>query len=79
MNESFNQMLTSCGLKKFMSMHEDTYIELITEFYTTLDVNSNNSQILKFCMLGKPPQLTYSFMQRVFSFKKDGCRHLILG
>ena len=54
MNESFNQILTSCGLKKFMSMHEDTYIELITEFYTTLDVNSNNYQNMEFRMLGKP-------------------------
>ena len=43
MNESFNQILTSCGLKKFVSMHEATYVELITEFYTTFDVNSNNS------------------------------------
>ena len=53
-------------------MHEDTYIELITEFYTTLDVNSKNSQILEFQMLGTKHQLTYSFMQRVFGFKKDG-------
>ena len=40
MNESFHQMLITCGLKKFMSIHEDTYVELITEFYTTLNVNS---------------------------------------
>ena len=65
-------MFTSYGLKKFVFMHKDTYVELITEFYTTLDVNSNNSQILEFHMLGKPHQLTYSFMQRVFRLKKDG-------
>ena len=65
-------MFTSYGLKKFVFMHKDTYVELITEFYTTLDVNSNNSQILEFHMLGKPHQLNYSFMERVFGFKKDG-------
>ena len=27
-------------------MHEDTNVELTTEFYTTLDVNAKNSQIL---------------------------------
>ena len=72
MNESFHQMLINCGLKKFISIHEDTYVELITEFYTTLDVNSNNSQILEFHMLGTKHKLTYSFMQRIFAFKKDG-------
>ena len=70
MLEEFDQMLTQCGLKKFVSMHEATYIELITEFYTTLDVNEKNSQILEFRMQGKKHQLTYSFMQRVFGFKK---------
>ena len=49
-------------------MHEDTYIDLITEFY----VNESNSQILEFRMEEKPHQLTYSFMNRVFGFKKDG-------
>ena len=68
MSDSFNLMLTTSDLKKFVSMHEDTYVELITEFYTTLDVNSKNSQILEFRMLGKPHQLTYSYMQRVFGF-----------
>ena len=72
MSDSFNLMLTTSDLKKFVSMHEDTYVELITEFYTTLDVNSKNSQILEFRMLGKPHHLTYSYMQCVFSFKKDG-------
>ena len=72
MNESFTQILTICGLKKFVSMHENTYVELITKFYTTLDVNSNNSYILEFRMLGTKHQLTYSFMQRIFGFIKDG-------
>ena len=72
MLESFNQLLTQCGLKRFVSMHEDTFVDLITEFYTTLDVNANNSQILEFRMEGKPHQLTYSFMNRVFGFKKNG-------
>ena len=72
MLEEFDQMLTQCGLKKFVSMHEATYIELITEFYTTLDVNKKNSQILEFRMQGNQHQLTYSFMQRLFGFKKDG-------
>ena len=53
-------------------MHENTYIELITEFYTTLDVNPNNTQILEFWMLGNKHQLTYSLKQCVFGFKKDG-------
>ena len=51
MHDSFDKMLT-CGLKKFLSMHENTYVDLITEFYITLDVNPHNSQILKFRMLG---------------------------
>ena len=53
-------------------MHEDTYVDLIIEFYTTLDVNSTNSQILEFRMVGQKHQLTYSSMQRIFSFKKYG-------
>ena len=72
MLQVFDQMLTQCGLKKFVAMHEDTYVDLITEFYTTLDVNERNSQILEFRMEGKQHQLTYSFMNRVFGFKKDG-------
>ena len=52
MFEEFDQMLTQCGLKKFISMHEATYVELITEFYTTLDVNEKNSQIHKFTNSG---------------------------
>ena len=43
MLEEFDQMLTQCGLKKFVSMHETAYVKLITEFYTTLDVNEKNS------------------------------------
>ena len=57
MLEPFTQMLNQCGLMKF---------------YTTLEVNAKNSQILKFRMEGKQHQLTYSFMQCVFGFKKDG-------
>ena len=72
MLESFDQLLTQCGLKKCFSMHEDTNVELTIEFYTTLDVNAKNSQILEFCMQGKKHQLTYTFMNRVFGFKKDG-------
>ena len=72
MLESFDQLLTQCGLKRFVSMHEDTNVELTTEFYTTLDVNAKNSQILEFRMQGKKHQLTYTFMNRVFSFKRDG-------
>ena len=72
MLESFNQLLTQCGLMKFVSMHEDTIVDLVTEFYTTLDVNDKNSQILEFRMEGLPHQLTYSFMHRVFGFKKSG-------
>ena len=72
MLDSFNQMLTNCGLQKFVSMHEDTYIELLTEFYTSLEVNSNDSHILEFRMLGKKHKLTYPFMHQVFGFKKEG-------
>ena len=72
MLESFDQLLTQCGLKKFVSMHEDTNVELTTEFYTTLEVNAKNSQILEFRMQGKKHQLTYTFMNRVFGFKRDG-------
>ena len=52
MLESFNQLLTQCGLMKFVSMHEDTIVDLVTEFYTTLDVNDKNSQIMEFRMEG---------------------------
>ena len=62
MFDEFDQMLTQYSLKKFVSMHEATYVELITEFYTTLDVNEKNSQILEYRMQGKQHQLTYSFM-----------------
>ena len=72
MSDSFNELLTTSSLQKFISMHEDVYVELITEFYTILDVNANNSQILEFRLLGNKHQLTYSFMQRVFGFKRDG-------
>ena len=30
MLESFDQLLTQCGLKRFISMHEDTNVELTT-------------------------------------------------
>ena len=53
-------------------MHEDTNVELTTEFYTSLDVNAKNSQILEFRMQGKKYQLTYTLMNRVFGFKRDG-------
>ena len=53
MFDEFDQMLTHCGLKKFVFMHEATYVELITKFYTTLDVNEKNSQILEYRMEGK--------------------------
>ena len=72
MLQVFDQLLNQCGLKKFVDMHEDTYVDLIHEFYTTLDVNESNSRILEFRLEGKPHQLTYSFMNRMFSFKKDG-------
>ena len=39
----FDNMLRQCGHKKFVSMQDDTYVDLITEFYTTLYVNANNS------------------------------------
>ena len=29
MLESFNQLLTQCGLLKFVNMHENTYVDLI--------------------------------------------------
>ena len=35
MHDSFNQLLTNCGLKKFVSMHEHTFFDLNMEFYTT--------------------------------------------
>ena len=72
MLKSFTQLLTQCGLLKFVNMHENTYVDLITEFYTTLNVNAKNSQILEFRLEGKQHQLTYSFMNRVFGFKRDG-------
>ena len=53
MLEPFNQMLNQCGLMKFVSMHEDSIVDLITEFYTTLEVSAKNSQILKFRLEGK--------------------------
>ena len=59
-------------LSYFVSMHEHTFVDLNMEFYTTLEVNANDSHILEFRMLGKPHHLTYSFIQRVFVFKKDG-------
>ena len=43
MFDEFDRMLNQCGLKKFISMQEDIYLDLITEFYTTLNVNANNS------------------------------------
>ena len=64
--------MTQYGLIKFISMHEDTIIDLVTEFYTTLEVNDKNSQILEFRLEGQPHKLTYSFMHRVFDFKKSG-------
>ena len=72
MLQAFDQLLNQYGFKKFVDMHEDTYVNLITEFYITLDVNERNSQVLEFRLEGKPHQLTYSFMNRVFGFKKDG-------
>ena len=56
-------MLTQCGLKKFVAMHEDTYVDLITEFYTTLDVNESNSQILK------GPDILYKLERRLPPFR----------
>ena len=72
MHDSFTQLLINCGLKKFVSMHEHTFVDLNIEFYTSLEVNANDSYILKFWMLGKTHQFAYSFMQCVFGFKKDG-------
>ena len=43
MLQVFDQLLNQCGLKKFVDMHEGTYVDLITKFYTTLDVNESNS------------------------------------
>ena len=48
MHDSFQQLLTACGLKKFLSMQEHAYIDLIIEFYTSLDVNEKGSHILEF-------------------------------
>ena len=42
MLQVFDQLLNQCGLKKFVDIYEDTYVDLITEFYTTLDVNESN-------------------------------------
>ena len=53
MFDEFDRMLNQCGLKKFISMQEDTYVDLIIEFYTTLDINANNSQVLEFRLEGK--------------------------
>ena len=72
MHDSFNKLLTTCGLNKCMSKQEPTYVELITEFNTSLDVYPKDSHILEFLMLGKKHQITYTFMNRVFDFKKDG-------
>ena len=43
MFDVLDKMLNQCGLKKFVSMYENTYVDLITEFYTTLDINETNS------------------------------------
>ena len=53
-------------------MQEHAYVDLVSKFYTSLDVNSNDSHTLKFILLRQQYQLIYSFMQRVFGFKKDG-------
>ena len=53
MYDSFTQLLTNYGLKKFVSIHEHTFVDLNMEFYTSLDVNANNSHILEFRLLGK--------------------------
>ena len=50
MHDSFTQFLINCGLKKFVSMHEHTFVDLNMEFYTTLEVNANDSHILEFRM-----------------------------
>ena len=39
MHDSFKQLLTACGLKKFVSMQKHAYTDLMIEFYTSLDVN----------------------------------------
>ena len=52
-------------------MHEDTYVDLITKIYTTLDVKSINLQIMEFHLVGQKHQLTYSSMHHIFGFKKD--------
>ena len=72
MFDEIDKMLHQCGLKKFISMHEDTHVDLIIEFYTTLNVNASNSKILEFRLEGKKHQLTYAFMNRAFGFRKDG-------
>ena len=53
MLESFDQLLTYCGLKRFISMHEDTNVELITEFYTTLEVSSKIHKFWNFVYKGR--------------------------
>ena len=47
MFDEIDKMLQQSGLKKFVSMHEDTYVDLIIEFYTTLSMNATNSKILE--------------------------------
>ena len=47
-------------------------VDLVIEFYTSLDVNEKDSHILEFQMLGQNYQLIYSFIHQVFGFKKDG-------
>ena len=49
-------------------MHENTYIDLITKFYTTLDVNPNNTQILEFQMLGKQAFMRGEVVNSSFHF-----------
>ena len=44
-------------LSYFVSMHEHTFVDLNMEFYITLEVNSNDSHIFKFRMLGKSNNL----------------------
>ena len=51
MHNSFTQLLTNYGLKKFISMHEHTFVDLNIEFYTSLEVNANDLYILEFRML----------------------------
>ena len=52
MLEPFNQLLNQCGLLKFVSMHEPSYVDLVLKFYTSLDVNEKDSRILEFRMVG---------------------------